>query len=153
MFVLLNRNPGRKLRAGSGRKAPEIAGTWKQYFHRNFSDDLRILPIPKSYTFLHRLLTRNPLPSIPENLKRPFPSNTCHNQEFLLRSSFQIQLSTSNSWSFLPIPELQISHGWLSDHLSSLNKCKAEFWNLCTSGITRKCRNSWSFHIDAIPEF
>jgi hypothetical protein len=27
-------NPGRKLRAGSGRKAPEIAGTWKQYSHR-----------------------------------------------------------------------------------------------------------------------
>jgi hypothetical protein len=26
-------NPGRKLRAGSGRKAPEIAGTWKQYSH------------------------------------------------------------------------------------------------------------------------
>ncbi len=60
----------------------------------------RILPIAKSYTFLHRLLTRNPLPSIPENLKRPFPSNTCHNQEFLIRSSFQIQLSTSDSWSF-----------------------------------------------------
>jgi hypothetical protein len=28
--------PGRKLRAGSGRKAQEIAGTWKQYFHRKF---------------------------------------------------------------------------------------------------------------------
>src|SRR5215475_14215644 len=50
-----------------------------------------------------------------------------------------------NFWSFLPIPELQISHGWLSDHLSSLNKCKAEFRNLCIHGITRKCRNSWSF--------
>jgi len=115
------------------------------------------------------------------------PSKTCHNQEFLIRSSFQIQLTASdsglfpnskdilnnemiilkdlfdnkaefrnlctsritrkcrNSWSFLPIPELQISHGWLSDHLQSLNKCKAEFRNLCISGITRKCRNSWSF--------
>jgi hypothetical protein len=26
--------PGQKLRAGSGRKASEIAGTWKQYYHR-----------------------------------------------------------------------------------------------------------------------
>jgi len=26
--------PGQKLRAGSGRKASEIAGTWKQYSHR-----------------------------------------------------------------------------------------------------------------------
>ncbi len=68
---------------------------------------VRILPIPKSYTFLHRVLTRNPLPSIPENLKRPFPSNTCHNQEFLIRSSFQIQLSKSDSWSFRVIPEFE----------------------------------------------
>jgi hypothetical protein len=50
-----------------------------------------------------------------------------------------------NFWSFLPIPESQISHGWLSDPLQSLNKCKAEFRNFCISGITRKCRNSWSF--------
>jgi hypothetical protein len=74
---------------------------------------IRILPIPKSYTFLHRLLTRTPL--------------------------------RSDSWSFLHFPESQISHKWLSDHLSSWNECKAEFRNLCTSGITRKCRNSWSF--------
>jgi hypothetical protein len=26
-------DPGRKIRAGSGRKAPKIAGTWKQYSH------------------------------------------------------------------------------------------------------------------------
>ena len=77
--------------------------------------------------------------------KLHIPANTCHNQEFLIRSSFQIQLSTSNSWSFLPIPELQISHGWPNDHLQSLNKCKAEFLHLCTLGIIRKCRNSWSF--------
>jgi hypothetical protein len=32
-----------------------------------------------------------------------------------------------NSWSYLPIPELQISHGSLNDHLQSLNKCKAKF--------------------------
>jgi hypothetical protein len=32
--AIKNRYPGRKLRAGSGRKAPEIAGTWKQYSHR-----------------------------------------------------------------------------------------------------------------------
>jgi hypothetical protein len=31
-----HQDPGRKLRAGSGRKAPEIAGTWKQYSHREF---------------------------------------------------------------------------------------------------------------------
>ncbi|CAF2804842.1 unnamed protein product [Rotaria sp. Silwood2] len=29
--------PDRKVRAGSGRKTPEIAGTWKQYFCRKFS--------------------------------------------------------------------------------------------------------------------
>jgi len=29
-----NRYPGQKLRASSGRKAPKIAGTWKQYSHR-----------------------------------------------------------------------------------------------------------------------
>jgi hypothetical protein len=67
----------------------------------------------KSYTFLHRLLTRN--------------------------------LLTSDSWSFLPILESQISHGWLNDHFSTWDACKAELWNLCKSGITRKCRNSWSF--------
>jgi len=66
-------------------------------------------------------------------------------QEFRIRNCFQIQFSTSNSRSFLPVPKLRISHKWLSDHLSSLNKCKAEFRNLCTTGITRKCRNSWSF--------
>ncbi len=81
--------------------------------YRNTFYWARILPIPKSYTFLHRLLTRNPL--------------------------------TSDSWSFLPIPESQISHRWLSDHLSSLNECKVEFRNLCTSEITRKCKNSSSF--------
>ena len=26
--------PGRKIRAGSGRKAPEVTGTWKQYSNR-----------------------------------------------------------------------------------------------------------------------
>jgi hypothetical protein len=40
---------------------------------------------------------------------------------------------------------LQIFHGWPTDHLSSQNKCKAEFRNSCTYGITGKCRNSWSF--------
>ncbi len=74
-----------------------------------------------------------------------FLKNTYHNQEFRIRNCFQIQLSTSDSWSFLPIPELQAIHGCLTDHLQSLNKCKAEFRNLCISGITRKCRNSWSF--------
>ncbi len=29
-----NNTPGQKLRAVSGRKASEIAGTWKQYSHR-----------------------------------------------------------------------------------------------------------------------
>ncbi len=87
----------------------------------------RILPIPKIYTFLHRLLTRNPLPPIPNNLQRPIPTKTCYNQEFRIRSCFQIQPSTSDSCSFLPIPELQISLRWLSDHLSSLYECKAEF--------------------------
>ena len=29
-------HPGRKIRNGSGRKAPEITGTWKQYSHRKF---------------------------------------------------------------------------------------------------------------------
>ena len=27
-------SPGRKIRAGSGRKAPEVTGTWKQYSNR-----------------------------------------------------------------------------------------------------------------------
>ena len=27
-------DPGRKIRAGSGRKAPEVTGTWKQYSNR-----------------------------------------------------------------------------------------------------------------------
>jgi hypothetical protein len=50
-----------------------------------------------------------------------------------------------NSWSFLHFPELQIFHGWPTDHFSSQNKWLAEFRNSCISGITRKCRNSWSF--------
>ena len=29
-----DRFPGRKIRAGSGRKAPEVTGTWKQYSNR-----------------------------------------------------------------------------------------------------------------------
>ena len=56
-----------------------------------------------------------------------------------------------NSWSFLPIPELQTSHGWPDDHLQSLKKCKAEFLHFCKSGITKTCRNNWSFRV--IPEF
>ena len=40
-----------------------------------------------------------------------------------------------NSWSFLPIPELQTSHGCVNDHLQRLKKCKAEFLHFCTSGI------------------
>ncbi len=35
-FRLICCRPGRKLRACSGRKAPKIAGTWKQYSHRKF---------------------------------------------------------------------------------------------------------------------
>ena len=31
---LVDDNPGRKIRAGSGRKAPEVTGTWKQYSNR-----------------------------------------------------------------------------------------------------------------------
>jgi hypothetical protein len=50
-----------------------------------------------------------------------------------------------NSWPFLHFPELRIFHGWPTDHLSRLNKCKAEFRNSCISGITGKCRNSWLF--------
>jgi hypothetical protein len=36
LFYFLDQCPGRKIRAGSGRKAPEIAGTWKQYSCRKF---------------------------------------------------------------------------------------------------------------------
>ena len=33
-FITMNFFPGRKIRAGSGRKAPEVTGTWKQYSNR-----------------------------------------------------------------------------------------------------------------------
>jgi len=65
---------------------------------------------------------------------------------FALRESLGI---CRNSWSFLPIPELQISHAWSNDHLQSLNKCKAEYLHFVhienhweSVGIGR---NSWSF--------
>ncbi len=117
-----------------------------------------MLPIPESYTFLHRLLTRNPLTSyswpflhFPElQTSHPWLSdhfsswNECK-AEFRNLCISGITRKCRNFWSFLPIPESQISHGWLSDPLQSLNKCKAEFRNFCISGITRKCRNSWSF--------
>ena len=35
-FCFSAATPGRTLRAGSGKKALEIAGTWKQYSHRKF---------------------------------------------------------------------------------------------------------------------
>jgi hypothetical protein len=88
---------------------------------------------------------RESLPSIPDNVQPPFPVSTCHNQEFRIRCCIQIPLTTSDSWSFLPIPELPVFLGWLSDHLLSMNKCKAEFLHFCTSGIGRKCRNSCTF--------
>jgi len=34
MFKTIDLHPGQKLRAGSGRKASEITGTWKQYSNR-----------------------------------------------------------------------------------------------------------------------
>jgi hypothetical protein len=36
LFYFLDQCPGRKILASSGRKAPEIAGTWKQYSCRIF---------------------------------------------------------------------------------------------------------------------
>jgi hypothetical protein len=39
---LVLRFPGRSVQAGSGRKVPEIDGTWKQYF---WSEELRIFPV------------------------------------------------------------------------------------------------------------
>jgi len=75
-----------------------------------------------------------------------FLKDLFHNKaEFRNLCTSEITRKCRNSWSFLPIPELQISHGWRNDQLQSLNKCKAEFQNLCTSGITRKCRNSCLF--------
>ena len=68
------------------------------------------------------------------------------------RESLGITGNCRDSWSFLPIPELQISRGWLNDHLQSLNKCKAQFLHFLhignhweSLGISGNCRNSWSF--------
>ncbi len=84
----------------------------KKYF------TLRILPIPKSYTFLHRLLTRNPLTSdfwsflhFPEfQISREQPTdhlsslNKC-TAEFRNSCISGITRKCRNSWSFLHFPE------------------------------------------------
>ncbi len=80
-------------------------------------------------------------------MQPPFPASTCNNQEFRIRCCLQIQLPTSNSWSFLPIPELHIFLEWLSDHYQSCDKCKAEFLHFCTLGIAGNCRNSRWFRV------
>jgi hypothetical protein len=41
---LMIHNPGQEVRTGSGGKTPEIAGTWKQYSVRIFSDNFRPIP-------------------------------------------------------------------------------------------------------------
>ncbi len=59
---------------------------------------------------------------------------------------WELQGIARNSWLFLAIPELQISHGWPDDHLQSLNKCKAEFLHFLHIG------NHWeSVGIAGIP--
>ena len=65
------------------------------------------------------------------------------------RESVGIGGNCRNSWSLLPIPELQTSHGCVNDHLQSLNKCKAEFPHFLHNGNHWESvgigRNSWSF--------
>ena len=65
------------------------------------------------------------------------------------RESVGIGGNCRNSWSLLPIPELQTSDGCVNDHLQRLNKCKAEFLHFLHIGNHGESvgigRNSWSF--------